>query len=97
MTGDPANLANVRAGLLIDGKEVAFATGAAVLGNPLTSLTWLVNDLPKHCPGQHIKAGDVVMSGAVCASTAFEVGSTMEVRFAGLRADRDCTVQAKFV
>jgi 2-keto-4-pentenoate hydratase len=88
---------NVRAGLLIDGAEVCFATGAAVLGNPLTSLTWLANDLPKLLAGQHLKAGDVVMSGAICASTAFDVGSTLEVCFAGLRKDRDCTVQAKFI
>jgi 2-keto-4-pentenoate hydratase len=57
------DLAVVQARVVIDGAEVATASGAAVLGQPLRSLVWLANKLVQH--GHHLRAGDLVMTGSL--------------------------------
>ena len=84
--GDPQRLVACAARLLVDGAEVGAGTGADVLGAPLTSLAWLANALPRTLAGQHLRAGDIVMSGAVTASKAFSAGSTVGVSFDGIEA-----------
>ncbi|WP_456295890.1 hypothetical protein M1D72_16390 [Vibrio sp. AK197] len=44
-------------------KKVGQKEGSNVLGDPLSSLTWLANQLPKR--GYNLKAGDWVTTGAV--------------------------------
>lgn len=46
-----------------DNHEIGKEVGANVMGNPLTSLTWLANHLPKR--GHSLKAGEWVTTGAV--------------------------------
>ena len=50
------DLADVQARVILNGAEVATASGAAVLGQPLRSLTWLANKLVQH--GQALRAGE---------------------------------------
>jgi 2-keto-4-pentenoate hydratase len=57
------DLANVQARVAINGAEVATASGAAVLGQPLQSLVWLANKLAEH--GHSLRAGDLVMTGSL--------------------------------
>jgi 2-keto-4-pentenoate hydratase len=54
---------NVRGRSLLDGKELASGTGAAVMGSAMNSLAWLANKLIQH--GRHLKAGDLILTGSV--------------------------------
>ncbi len=57
------DLANVEVVAYFNAKEVGREKGANVLGNPLNSLTWLANHLPKR--GHLIKKDDWITTGAV--------------------------------
>eukprot|EP01104_Vermistella_antarctica_P001105 TRINITY_DN11162_c0_g1_i1.p1 TRINITY_DN11162_c0_g1~~TRINITY_DN11162_c0_g1_i1.p1 ORF type:complete len:271 (+),score=39.93 TRINITY_DN11162_c0_g1_i1:36-848(+) len=48
--------------LHVDGEKVAEGTGAAVLEDPLKSLTWLANALPRF--GHSLKAGEIITTGS---------------------------------
>lgn len=48
--------------ILVNGKEKGSGTGASLLGNPLTCLTWLVNHLAKR--NTPLKKGQLCISGA---------------------------------
>jgi 2-keto-4-pentenoate hydratase len=54
---------NVKGRSLLDGKELASGTGAAVMGSAMNSLAWLANKLIQH--GRHLRAGDLVLTGSV--------------------------------
>jgi 2-keto-4-pentenoate hydratase len=84
--GGHAGLANARAALVVDSVEVGAATGAAVLGNPLTALTWLANALATQGHGLHLRKGDIVMSGAAVAYKAVGPGQRLEATFGGIAA-----------
>jgi 2-keto-4-pentenoate hydratase len=49
-----------------DGEVIGSGRGADVLGDPAAAVAWLVNTLSEY--GQHLKAGEVVIPGALCAS-----------------------------
>jgi len=59
-----------------NGEIIDTAAGAAVMGNPVTSVAWLVNKLGSYGVGLH--AGDIVMSGSLIRSVKVEAGD--EVR-----------------
>ncbi|MFI6055940.1 2-keto-4-pentenoate hydratase [Streptomyces violascens] len=59
----------------VDGMTVARGEGRAVLGHPFHALAWLANRLARF--GAGLKAGDLVLAGAVHASLALEAGSTV--------------------
>ena len=73
----------------INGREVATGKGAAVLGNPLSSLVWLAAKLDE--VGRRLEAGDLVMTGSftrqfpiaagdhICAT--FDTLGSVEARF----------------
>ncbi|MFI0452773.1 2-keto-4-pentenoate hydratase [Actinomadura sp. 6N118] len=68
--------------LLLDGDPVSEGTGAACLGDPLIALAWLartVRDL-----GQPLRAGEVVLSGALGPMVAVGPGSTVHAELSGL-------------
>jgi 2-keto-4-pentenoate hydratase len=59
------SLASARVKLLVNGAEVSSATGSNVLGNPITALTWLANELNSN--NHMLQAGQLVMTGAAVA------------------------------
>jgi len=68
--------------LKVNSVAVARDKGANVLGNPLTSLTWLVNELnARKLP--FLLEGEMVMTGAAAASKSLSVGDTLEACFSG--------------
>lgn len=55
--------------LEVSGEVVAFGAGSAVLGNPLRAVLWLARTLAS--TGDSLKAGDLILAGAVHASIPF--------------------------
>lgn len=74
-----SSLVEATAELAINAGTVAKDIGGNVLGNPVSSLAWLANELI--ASGQQLRAGDMVMSGAAAASKALSAGDRLEARF----------------
>jgi 2-keto-4-pentenoate hydratase len=79
---DQVDLPNFKLTLNKNGEQVAAATGAAVLGNPVNSMVWLVNKMAEH--GLSLEAGEIVISGAIAAPQPIAAGDTFEAVFEGL-------------
>ncbi len=73
-----------------NGRIVAMAAGAAVLGHPLTAVAMLANHLGAR--GQEIPAGTFVMTGGVTEAIAVAAGDQVSARFQDLG-----TVSMRFV
>ena len=65
-----------------NGKVVAMAAGAAVLGHPLTAVAMLANHLGAR--GQSIPAGSFVMTGGMTEAIAVQAGDHVSARFQDL-------------
>jgi 2-keto-4-pentenoate hydratase len=68
--------------MAVDGRTVSTGTGAACLGDPLASLAWLAvtaRDL-----GDPLRAGQVVLSGALGPMTPVQAGNHVTARISGL-------------
>lgn len=65
-----------------DGTPVETAAGAAVLGNPLHAVAWLANKLAEF--GTRLKAGDVVLAGAMHRALPVAGGEVYRADFASL-------------
>ncbi|MEM7045710.1 MAG: fumarylacetoacetate hydrolase family protein [Pseudomonadota bacterium] len=63
----------------VDGEEVATGSGANVMGNPLNSLLWLVNDLASR--GEGLSAGDWISTGTCAGVVAIAPGQRAEADF----------------
>ena len=61
---------------------LATAASAAVLGSPVNSLCWLANTLILE--GEHLRAGDVILSGSLTSAFPAQPGDLFRVIFAGL-------------
>jgi 2-keto-4-pentenoate hydratase len=74
-------------GMRLDHKGEAVSTGlgAACLGNPLNAALWLANTLLRN--GQALRAGDVILSGALGPMVAATVGA-YEASISGLGSVR---------
>lgn len=66
----------------INGEDVTFGTGAAVLGHPARSVVALVNML--YNSGEKLKAGQIVMTGGITASQLIKAGDKVVAEFASL-------------
>lgn len=63
-----------------NGGMIDSGAGAAVLGNPLRSVAWLANSLGKYDVA--LKAGEIVLSGALTSAIEVKDGDTFTAEFA---------------
>lgn len=67
--------------LYANGRPAASGPGRAILGDPLTALVWLTGALAGF--GEGLRAGDLVLAGAVHASIPLDPHRTFDVTCAG--------------
>ena len=72
--------------LTIDGETAAEGVGEACLGHPLNAVIWLARTLASR--GTPLRAGDVVMSGALGRMAPIAAGQRSEATIEGLGAVR---------
>jgi len=78
------------AGMVLEhaGEPVSVGAGAACLGNPLHAVAWLAGTLARE--GDPLRAGDVVLSGALGPMVPVTPGAAYEARISGLGSVRTC-------
>jgi 2-keto-4-pentenoate hydratase len=67
--------------LVRDESDVGSGPGSAVLGDPVIALHWLASAIGAY--GEHFRAGDVVLAGAVAAAVPLTPGSTWRAKADG--------------
>lgn len=68
--------------MTFDGEVVSTGIGAAALGNPLNAAAWLAQTLAAR--GEPLKAGDVLLAGALGPMVALRPGVTVTAKIAGI-------------
>jgi 2-keto-4-pentenoate hydratase len=66
----------------VNGQTVSLGVGAAALGHPLNAAAWLAQTLAAR--GEPLKAGDVLLAGALGPMVALHPGDTVEAFVGGL-------------
>ena len=65
-----------------NGRVASSGAGAACLGNPVNAVVWLARTLSLR--GTPLRAGDVVLSGALCPVVPVEAGDVVDVDVRGV-------------
>lgn len=68
--------------LEVNGQVASIGAGAACLGHPLNAGAWLVKALGQR--GEGLRAGDVVLTGALGPMVTLDNGQTIQARIGGL-------------
>lgn len=63
---------------------IATSTAGSVMGHPARAIAWMANKLIAR--GQHIRAGDIVLSGALTGSATMHAGDSFTVSFDGMES-----------
>jgi 2-keto-4-pentenoate hydratase len=82
LTVDQLDLAQVGVVLYKNGEMMNTGVGAAALGHPAACVAWLANKLSEF--GIALKAGEVILSGALSAAVNAGPGDSFQARFAHL-------------
>lgn len=68
--------------MTINGQQVSQGTGADCLGDPINALLWVAETAA--ALGRPLRAGEVVLSGALGPMAPFNAGDVVEARISGL-------------
>jgi 2-oxopent-4-enoate/cis-2-oxohex-4-enoate hydratase len=81
---DPRRVDLQTCGMVLEknGEVVVTGAGAATMGSPLTAMAWLANTLGRL--GIPLKAGEVVLSGALGAMVPVKAGDNLRVAIGGI-------------
>ena len=74
------NLADITVDLQRNGEPAGTGLGAAAMGDPYAALAWLTTAL--HGQQRRLRAGDVVITGGLCAAVPLMVGDRVQARAA---------------
>lgn len=83
-TIDPRDIDLTLVGMTLEknGEVAVTGAGAAALGNPVNAVAWLANELGKR--GIPLRAGEVILSGALAAMVPVEKGDGIVASFGGV-------------